>query len=308
MKNKILLFALLFTFLTTFSYAQFDKPVFQLGVGIVNPDMQLRGNDYINYSNPNTPYYYWKYNPYPNPPTWDSIFSPTGFAMVDSNFLSKNYGAKTGFYINGTAKINVDKYETFRLVGSLSFAVFNAFQSTKSGYIPLLTYGGAYSRPIDYDYSLNNFGIGLGLEVAPLAFTKVVSPFVGANLSFNFLNAKLSRTTGPNDSTTISFADFRMGVNLNAGLEFRVNPQWGIVLGAKYDFGNLLFKNTDRSGLIEWGRTNASFNDEQGYYTSNLYGAIGDRYRDNIKSDDKTINWATFYIGVNFYPDIKKKK
>lgn len=301
MKIKILLLALLLTFFASQTYAQFDKPVFQLGVGLVNPDKQLRGNDYISYFNN---YYYQN----PGDTAWYLLTSPTGFAMVDSNFLSKNYGAKTGFYINGTAKINVDKYETFRLVGGLSFSAFNSFQSTKSGYVPLLTYGGASSRPIEYDYSVSNFGIALGLEVAPLAFTKVVSPFVGANLTFNFLNAKLTRTTGPNDSTSIGFTDFRMGLNLNAGFEFRVNPQWGFVVGAKYDFGNLLFKNTDRAGLVEWGRTNASFNDEEGYYTSNLYGALGDRYRDNIKSDEKTINWATFYIGVNFYPSMKTTK
>jgi len=298
MKIKLLLLAFVLMFFTSFSYAQFDKPAFQLGVGLVNPDKQLRGNDYISYFNN---YYYQN----PGDTAWYLLTSPTGFAMVDSNFLSKNYAAKTGFYINGTAKINVDKYDVLRLVGSLSFSSFNAFQSTKTGYVPLLTYSGASSRPIDYDYSLNNFGLALGIEVAPTAFTKVVSPFIGANLTFNFLNAKLSRTTGPNDSTSISFADFRMGMNLNAGLEFRVNPQWGFVLGAKYDFGNLLFKNTDRAGLVEWGRTNATFNDEEGYYTSNLYGALGDRYRANVKSDQKTINWATFYIGVNFYPSMK---
>lgn len=301
MKIKLLFIVLLLSFFASVSNAQFDKPVFQLGVGIVNPDMQLRGSgeDYLTYTN----LYHYKFMSY------DTTFVlPYQMALIDSNLMTTNYGAKTGFYINGTAKINVDKYETFRLVGSLSFSVFNAFQPTKTGYIGVLTSSYIQQRPIDYDYSLSNFGIGLGLEVAPLAFTKVVSPFVGANLTFNFLNAKLSRTTGPSDSTSISFNDFRMGLNLNAGLEFRVNPQWGFVLGAKYDFGNLLFKNTDRNGLIEWGRTNASFNDETGYITSNIYDPLGAPYRNDMKTTSKTINWATFYIGVNFYPDMKKKK
>lgn len=298
MKIKLLFIVLLFSFFVSQSYAQFDKPVFQLGIGLVNPDKQLRGNDYLNYTNM---YIENRLG------VIDTLITNYQMALIDSSLFLKNMGAKTGFYINGTAKINVDKYETFRLVGSLSFSAFNAFQATKSGYTAVI---GSYlmQRPIDYDYSLNNFGIGLGVEVAPLAFTKVVSPFVGANLTFNFLNAKLTRTTGPNDSTSIGFTDFRMGLNLNAGLEFRVNPQWGFVLGAKYDFGNLLFKNTDRNGLLEWGRTNASFNDEQGnFISSNIYGPLGTAYREN-NNDEKTLNWATFYIGVNFYPSMKTTK
>jgi hypothetical protein len=301
MKTKLLLLALLLTIFISQSNAQFDKPVFQLGVGIVNPDMQLRGSgeDYLSYTN----IYHYRFM------SFDTTFIlPYQMALPDSSLFTQNYGAKTGFYINGTAKINVDKYETFRLVGSLSFSAFNSFQPSKTGYIGVLTSTYIQQRPISYDYSLSNFGIGLGVEVAPLAFTKVVSPFAGANLTFNFLNAKLTRTTGPNDSTSISFTDFRMGINLNAGVEFRVNPQWGFVLGAKYDFGNLIFKNTDRSGLIEWGRTNASFNDETGYYTANIYDPLGAPYRSDMKTSSKTINWATFYIGINFYPSIKPTK
>ncbi|MFA5404722.1 MAG: hypothetical protein WC358_07290 [Ignavibacteria bacterium] len=301
MKIKLLILALLLTFFASQSNAQFDKPVFQLGVGLVNPDMQLRGNDYINYTD--------RFRYYSQVLGVDTTFIlPYQIALVDSNLMTTNYGAKTGFYINGTAKINIDKYETVRLVGSLSFSAFNAFQPTKSGYIPYITQSYLMQRPIDYDYSLNNFGLAIGVEVAPLAFTKIVSPFVGANLTFNFLNAKLSRTTGPSDSVNITFTDFRMGMNLNAGIEFRVNPQWGFLVGAKYDFGNLLFKNTDRSSMQEWGTSNASFNDEQGYISSNLYDPPGSPFRTNIKTTGKTMNWATFYIGVNFYPSIKTTK
>jgi hypothetical protein len=300
MKIKLLLLALVLTLFTSFSYAQFDKPAFQLGVGLVNPDMHMRGSDYLSYTN-QFRYYSSVFN------IDTTVTLPYQIALVDSSLFGRNMGAKTGFYINGTAKINVDKYDVFRLVGSLSFSAFNAFQTTKSGYIPVVTTSYIQQRAIDYDYSLNNFGLALGIEVAPTAFTKVVSPFVGANFTFNFINAKLSRTTGPNDSTSFNVTDFRMGLNLNAGLEFRVNPQWGFVLGAKYDFGNLLMKNIDRTGMYEWGRTNAAINDEEGYYTANIYDPLGLPYRSNVKNEAKTLNWATFYIGVNFYPSMKKK-
>jgi hypothetical protein len=299
MKIKLLLISLIFCFTASVSFAQFDKLVFQLGVGIVNPDKQLRGNNYIQYQNS---YPYFNYNTM----KWDTVYSPNGWAFVDSSLISKNLQAQTGFYINGTAKINIDKYETVRLIGSLSFSAFNAFQSAKSGFVPLLTYNGAYSQPLSYDYNASNFGIGLGIEIAPLSFTKLISPFINGTFNFNFLNSKLSRTTGPNDSTSINFTGFRLGLNIGAGIEFKVSPQFGIALGMKYDFGNLLLKNTDQAGLVEWGRTNASLNDDEGYYISNLYGALGDRYRGNIKSDSKQLNWSTFYVAVNFYPNIGK--
>lgn len=304
MKIKLLLVVSIFMLFISNSFAQFDKPSFQLGLGVVNPDMQMRGtgNDYINYTD-RFRYYFGLVNP----PIDTTYILPFQMALVDSNLYMSNMGGKTGFYISGMAKINVDKYDVFRLVGSLSFSAFNAFQPTKSGYIPYLTQTYFNQRNIEYDYSLSNFGIGLGLEIAPLAFTKVVSPFINGNVTFNFINAKLSRTTGPNDSISYNASAFRMGLNLNTGLEFRINPQWGFVLGAKYDFGNLLFKNSNRSSVLEWGNSAGEINDEAGgYFQTNLFDPPGTPFRDRVQNSSKTLNWATFYIGVNFYPQMKQ--
>lgn len=301
MKRKLLFIVILFAIISNVSYAQFDKFVFQFGAGITNPDKGLRGNDYIRYSN--------QYRYINKPLNIDSTFTfPYEIAYVDTSLISQNYGAKTGFFIQGMAKLNLDKYETVRLIGNINFSTFNSFEGSKSGYIPVFTQSYIQQTPISYDYNFNNFGLGLGVEVAPLSFTKVVSPFANASFNFNFMNAKLSRTTGPSDSTSITFTDFRMGISLGAGIEFKVNPQWGLVLGAKYDFGNLLLKNTDRSSRIEWGRTNASLNDEEGNYSANIYDPPGTPIRDNIKSKQKEINWASFYIGVNFYPNLTGTK
>lgn len=296
MKTKILfvITVILFAFAAQ-TYAQFDKFSFQISAGLANPDKQLRGNNYVNYSN--------TYH-YVNVPLGvDTVFTfPYEVSYVDSSLMTRNYGAKTGFFIQGMAKVNLDKYETVRLIGSISFNAFNAFEGSKSGYIP--EFGSQYitQTPVDYDYNFNNFGLGIGVEVAPLSFTKVVSPFVNAQLTFNFMSASLSKAKGL-DTTKIDFLGFRMGANVGAGIEFRVNPQWGLMLGAKYDFGNLLFKNSARNETLEWGRTNASLNDEEGNYNATIYDPLGTPVRQNIKSNQKDINWATFYIGVNFYPN-----
>ena len=300
MKIKSLLVIVMFAMLSNLSYAQFDKFVFQLSGGIVNPDKQLRGNNYISYSN--------QYH-YVNVPLGvDSVFTfPYEIAFVDSGLVSKNYGAKTGFFIQGVGKINLDKYETVRLIGSLSYSAFNAFEGRKTGFMP--EFGQQYISqvPVDYDYSFNNFGLGFGVEVAPLSFTKVITPFFNGQFNLNFMSAELSKAKGI-DTTKINFRDLRLGISIGAGIEFKINPQWGIVAGAKYDFGNLLLKNTARNENLEWGRTNASLNDEEGNYNATIYDPVGTPMRQNIKTKQKDINWATFYIGVNFYPNFGQTK
>lgn len=305
MKTKVLFLVVLFAILTNVSFAQFDKLVLQFSAGITNPDKGLRGNNYINYSNQ---YNYYQLDPITGTVTIIPLTLPFQAALVDSSLITNNYGAKQGFFLQGAGKINLDKYETVRLIGSLNFSSFNSFEGSKSGFIPVFTTSGTQMRSIAYDYSFNNFGLGFGFEVAPLSFTKVVSPFANAQFNFNFMNAKLTRTTGPSDSTSISFNDFRMGISLGAGIEFKVNPQWGIVLGAKYDLGNLLLKNTDRAGSVEWGRTNASINDGEGTFQGNIYDPPGTLVRGNLQSKQKDINWSSFYIGVNFYPNITGTK
>jgi len=301
MKIKILILVAIFAFAANISFAQFDKFVLQISAGITNPDKGLRGSEYVRYSN--------QYRYINKPFNIDSTLTfPYEITYVDTNLISQNYGAKTGFFLQGVGKINLDKYETFRLIGSLNFSNFNTFEGSKSGYIPVFNQSYIQQTPISYDYTFNNFGLGFGFEVAPLSFTKIISPFANAQFNFNFMTAKLTRTIGPSDSTSINFNDFRMGISLGAGIEFKVNPQWGIVVGAKYDFGNLLLKNTDRNGKIEWGRTNASINDGEGTYSGNIYDPPGTPYRDNIKSRQKDINWSSFYIGVNFYPNITGTK
>lgn len=298
MKTKILFLMLLSAMITSTSFAQFDKLVLQFSAGLTNPDMGLRGgSSYISYSN--------SYRYVSQPLGVDTTFIfPWEIASVDQSLISQNYGNKTGLFFSGVAKINIDKYETARLIGSLNISTFNTFEGAKSGYIPVFTQTYIQQTPISYDYSFNNFGLGLGVEVAPLSFTKLISPFVNGSFNFNFMTAQLSRTTGPSDSSKVEFNDFRMGVSLGAGVEFKVTPQWGFLVGAKYDFGNLLLQNTDRSGTIEWGRTNASINDAEGTYSASIYDPPGAPIRNNIKSQQKDINWATFYIGVNFYPNI----
>lgn len=283
MKIKILLLAFFSLVLTSNSFSQFDKPLFQFGIGIAEPMDDLKGDDYV-------------------------FYAPNGFIYIDTNFIAKNYAAKTGLHFFGAAKINFDKYSITRGVGFISFNTFNTFQSTRTGVTGILIAGDTLPTSVQYDYSFTNFAIGFGFEIAPSAFTNIISPFAGVNLSLNFMGGELTRTEGFNDTNRVGFNGFRLGVNFNGGIEVKVNKNFGIVAGIKYDLGNLLLQSNDRSvsGRIEWGRTGVSLNDEEGQYISNLSSPIGGQF-EYYNNEEKKVNWGTIYLGLNFYPNIGKK-
>lgn len=290
MKITFTLFALfiLLAVSNSKSFAQFDKPSFQVNVGISEPMDDLKGPDYFTYTN---------------------FYNGTNYSyqllLVDSSLIKDHYGAKTGFNFNGSAKINFDKYSIVRGVGFVSFNSFNSFQSQASGTTLVRFFNGTY-QPISvkYNYGITTFSIGLGLEIAPTSFTNVISPFFGANVSANFINLNLERTFGGfADTNRVSASGTRFGVDFNGGIEYKVTPQWGIVLGARYDLANLLGKNTNQSlnDAIRFGSTNAGINDGKGTYYTNIYYAA-DEGMGTFQAREKKISWMTFYIGVNFYP------
>jgi hypothetical protein len=69
--------------------------------------------------------------------------------------LVNNYGAKTGFSVFGKAKINFDKFNIFRGVGSFGFNSFNTFQSSQSGNYFLRVNGQTVALPASYNYNFN---------------------------------------------------------------------------------------------------------------------------------------------------------
>lgn len=285
---KILKYLLLVLIFTSVSYSQFDKTILQVGIGIIEPmGSTAKGTYYQNYS-----------------------LGSTTVLGIDTNFMRNNYGLKTGITIFGKGKFNFDKYAITRGVLFAAFNTFNTFEPSKSGNIGVEVINinnqvDTVLTSVNYSYTFNSFSFGLGIELAPTSFTKMVSPYFGANMSFNLMNGKLSRTENRVDSVTTSFSEFRIGVNFDAGIEFKINKQFGVALGVKYDLGNLLLKNTN-SGIadgIEWGKSNGSLNDEEGTFYSTIYGPVLSSTRREVRSQKKDINWGTIYVAANIYLD-----
>lgn len=286
--SKYLLFILIFT---SVSYSQFDKTILQVGVGIIEPFGSTSKGTYYSYE----------------------TIRQGNMLVIDSNFMRNNYGLKTGLGFFGKAKFNFDKYSITRGVLFASFNTFNTFEPSKSGIIGVRVINfqnqiDTVPTSVNYSYTFNTFSFGLGFEIAPTSFTKMVSPYANANISFNLMNGKLSRTENRVDSVTTSFSDFRIGVNFDAGIEFKINKQFGLALGVKYDLGNLLLKNTN-GGIadgLEWGKSNASINDEEGIFYSTIYGPVLTSDRRMAYSRKKDINWGTIYLAANIYLDKPK--
>ena len=286
---KILKYLLILFVFTSVSFSQFDKPVIQIGIGLSEPFDQLKGSSYLS-----TGYY-----------TANNINYPV--TLIDSNLYKNTYAAQTGFHAFGSIKINFDKYDIVRGVGFLAFNGFNTFQPRKLGnqiYVNPNNPNDFFSAPQEYNYSFTAFSFGFGLEIAPTSFTKVFSPYFGANLSFNSFSSSLERSPNSYDTVKFSASGFRIGVGFNAGLEYKINKVFGIALGVKYDLGNLLLKNSSNSStseFYEWGRGNAELNDEEGTFRSSLPNFLSNNFPQEYKASKKNINWGSMYIAVNIY-------
>lgn len=295
MKLKIIVLLFLSLASVRLSHSQFDKPQVQLGFGISEPYNDLKGTYYTTQ-------------------TLGSFYALT----INPDFITNNYGGKTGMNFFGKGKINFDKYSTVRGILSLNFNTFNTFESDKSGNIGVQVINlnnklDTVISSIDYNYTFANFGLGLGLEIAPTSFTNLLSPFFGGCMSFNFMNGNLSRTENGRDSVTLNISDFRIGLTFDAGIEAKVSRNVGIALGVKYELGNLFLKNTDGgiADAIEYGKSDGSINDEQGVFYSSIYGPVLTSVRSAVTAKTKEINWGTIYLAVNIgfdNPESKKPK
>ena len=287
---KLLILGL--TLIAANTFSQFDKPILQFGFGISEPYDQLKGSSYLMSGN------YKNYQ----------------LTLIDSNLYKEHYGGQTGFHVFGSIKINFDKYNIVRGVGFVAYNSFNSFQSRKNGnqvYVNPSDSNDYFFAPQEYNYTFSVFSFGLGLEIAPTSFTKVFSPFFGANMSFNSMNSSLERKPDSYDTVRFNAAGFRIGVNFNAGLEYKFSKMFGLALGIKYDLGNLLLRETSNastSDFYEWGRTNGNLNDDEGSFRSSLPNNLSNNFPKTYYAKKKNINWGTIYLAANIYLNTAKKK
>lgn len=289
---KILSTFLFISLITSISYSQFDKPIIRIGFGISEPFDELKGSNYL----------------------MNSFYRGFQLTLIDTNLYKTNYAAQTGINFFGAGKINFDKFNIVRGSVFLGFTSFNTFQTKKNGnqlYLNPNDSNDYFLAPQQFDYSFSAFSFGFGLELAPTSFTKVFSPYFSANLVFNSLTSTLERSPSTYDTVRFKATGFRIGVNFDAGLEYKFSDMFGIAMGVKYDLGNLLLKESSggsTADFYEWGRQNANLNDDEGVYRSSLPNYLSNNFPKQYTSNKKKINWGTIYLAFNIYLNTKTTK
>lgn len=152
--------------------------------------------------------------------------------------IAKNpqpYYMKNGFNLGGIFKYYVDKKNTIGLTLS---GVYNGFSSGD-----VAVTGGTGK------VKMNFFQIGLGGEYL-FSVKGKIKPFVGVDLTGNFISGKqtFTPTSGTASESTLKSAT-RFGFNVGAGVNFNVAPQIDLVVGAKYQFFNIIGKDSVGSSV-----------------------------------------------------------
>lgn len=156
-----------------------------------------------------------------------------GNSKYGTNTLPDVYAyMKSGFNAGADFKYFLGKK---RNIGLLLNAAYNGY-----------TTGDLTSNGVAFGTGkLNSVRIGIGAEYDFMPMKKA-NPFIGIDLTGNFLSGKFTPDGGGAESTLNSAS--RFGLAVGAGVDIMVNKSFGFVIGAKFDFMNLIGKQDTSAG------------------------------------------------------------
>lgn len=195
-------------------------------------------------------------------------------------FVQEHYYMNSGPNFGGDVKYFINKNRTLGLFIS---GVYNFFHTDdlKDG-------TDEFGNPITVKSKLNVLSLSLGAEYRFLTTCKY-KPFIGAELSGYFYNGKetYSRTF-----PEFSIKATRFGFALGTGVDWALSKSFGLVLGAKYNFANIIGKK-----------------DSSESKNANQIGLIDKEYtRWDLTFPSRQIQYLQFYAGVSFFFMQKKEK
>lgn len=194
---------------------------------------------------------------------WPSDMSnnPIPFFMKTPGFnfgiTSKLYPAKSNFGI--TANISVYLFKTSNLKDTVFPTGQRLFNS----------------------YSLNLLSGAVGFEYRFLS--KSVIPFIGLEFSTNYLWGDANSN---GNSLTMKSTE-RYGINSNAGIDFKINKKFGVVIGGIFSIFNIAGRKTNE------------------YSTSGDYSIVD---APDGGSKGRTMASINLYIGLTYYSHYVKVK
>lgn len=223
-----------------------------------------------------------------------------GITYISKEFIKNNYAASTGASVTGTLNFPFGSSGLFSSLVTGSYSYFNAFKSSIFG----TTIENNLSVPVSFDNRISVTTFALGLQISPAA-GKSISPFLNANMGLNILSLSLSR----NDAVNVIFSDaVRMGIITNAGLTYKLNNEYGLIINGSYNMSNLFFKSSSGSyndRILYYSEGNP-VNDKEGSFYTNL--SDPDLSPSLVNGSNKNVNWWSINLGLSIMLGKSDKK
>lgn len=156
-------------------------------------------------------------------------FSTTYYPLKGAAFTSNNLGMQQGYGLMATGKSAVGKKKKLRITGTLGY---NLFYNTEDG---------GRNRT-----KWNIMSVGAGVEYC-FEPKKKERLFVGGGLDYNLMfGAWQSDVTFPDNSVSNIYTKFRpasrLGINVTAGMEFKLSKKTDLVVALRGVWANMLPK------------------------------------------------------------------
>jgi opacity protein-like surface antigen len=144
-----------------------------------------------------------------------------------------------GFYLSGRMKYPLGPV---RLVGDASFIYFPAKQIT-------LTMANMTGSDASAEFNVGGTYIPIGLGLDYALPTPVLHPYIGAELTYTYVNRTFAAVSGNTDMFKPTLENRNTGSDwglmVGAGIELNVFSVMALDVGARYNLENLFSKETD---------------------------------------------------------------
>ncbi len=197
------------------------------------------------------------------------------------------YFTKQFWNIGANGKLALGRQGNWRVVFGLSD---NMYSNNTSAIFKADSIGTLVTT--NFKPKVNIFSIILGGEYAFLPKGQV-NPFVGIDMPINFFSGdftfgqsvyvKGAQRTGPMDMKS----ETRIGLTFDAGVDFKISKQFGIITGINYNIINLIGKGADNEAEV--GPNEIDLGDAEHVLD------------DGTTSPSKTLTSFNGYLGVSFF-------
>jgi hypothetical protein len=186
----------------------------------------------------------------------------------------------SGYNFGVTGKYLIDTSGKGSFTAGLGYNSFSGSKNYNTG-----TY------QIDYKNRVNIFSIFAGLQYN-FNPKKKINPFAGLEFSANFFTGDIE-ASGDTLILIDRKSESRFGAVAGAGIDIALNDRFGLVIGVKYAFANLVGKKTESTST----GTNPVLDTEGNTGTVLTELPLNDEQTSTNKT--KTINYAQIYLGFS---------